>query len=421
MENVDLDFLRNQWKAELGYYWERAQKEINDYFEMTNYTLCIKASHLKSKSREQVLKDFSLDEENLKDPVFIPEILNLLEYIKKNNYDVFPTNWVSENYDHRERASDIYKYIIPRFRDVAEKLIEFKVAQYNRLYQEPAMAAPKKIFINKQFEKYGLLHYEHQIGLINNIAYHDEFYSILPILLRTLFENILYDIFKNSLNTKHTHLYFDGNNNKFADFSLLIGLLNQLSQSVYKGFIRSNIHPEIIRILKDIKTIGNLSVHDLDKKITKSDVDKIHDNVDLVLGALLNSYHQLKGADITIEPEKLDKILVKLGLSEKTKKDAKKKNVRSKKKKQQGEFSIPDISTIMSDIRLLMKNEPPNYITTIETKMDELLLKVKPSLSKGQREKLGKAYILFKNALKSQMKKTAETLFDTINIIILNS
>jgi hypothetical protein len=421
MENVDLNFLRNQWKTDIGYYWERAQKEIEDYFEMINYTLCIKARHLKTKSREQVLKDFSLDEEILKDPIFIPEILLLLEYIKKNNYDEFPYNWVSENYNHRERASYIYNYIIPRFQEVAEKVLKSKAAQYNRLYKEPKMVNSNKIFINKDFEKYSLLQYEHHISLINNITYHDDFFVILPILLRTLFENILYDIFKNSLNKRHTNLYFDEKNNRAADFSVLIELLNLLSQSAYKDIIRSNIYPKVIKILKDIKNLGNLSVHEVVKKITKKDVDTLHDEIDLVLEALLNSYHQLKGLDITIQTENLEKILVKLGLKEKINKDEKKirKKERRKKIEQQGDISISDISTLMSDIRLLMKNEPPDYIVQIQIKMDELLLKVKSSLNERQRAELGRVYILFFEALKSQFKKTAETLFNAINIIIL--
>ncbi len=426
MQKVDLDYLRKQWKDDLGYYWEEAQKEINEYFEMIKYTLCSKVDHLKSKSRDQVLKEFSLDEERLKDPVFTPDILNLLNSIKKINYDEFPNNWISGNYDHKEHASYIYHNIIPRFHEVSTKVIDFKISQYNTLYNQPEISVSKKIFINREFDKYGLLQYEHHIGLINNVAYHDEFYMLLPILLRTLFENILHDIFKDSLNNKHKNLYFDEKANRVAIFSVLISLLNQLSQSVYKGRIRSKIHPEVIRILNDIKKIGNLSVHEVIKIITKGYADIIHDEVDLVLEALLNSYYQLKGADITIQAENLEKIFAKLGLKQKSKNDLKKrkKKLRIKKKEKKGgisisDISISDISAIMSDIRLLMKNEPPNYIVSIKIKMDELLLKVKPLLNKGQREALGKMYILFNYFLETSLEKTAETLFDAINMIIL--
>lgn len=140
---------------------------------------------------------------------------------------------------------------------MSEKVIDFKVSQYNTLYNKPELSISRKIFIKKEFDKYGLLQYDHHINLINKIAYDAEFYVLLPILLRTLFENILYDIFKDSLDYRHKNLYFDEKNNRVAVFSVLIDLLNQLSQSVYKGIIRSKVHPEVIRILKYIKKIGN--------------------------------------------------------------------------------------------------------------------------------------------------------------------
>ena len=423
MEQVDIDYLRKQWKDELGYYWGRAQKEINEYFDMIKKTLCKKAKDLKSKSREQVLKEFSLDEVRLKDPVFIPEILNLLTYIKKINYDVFPEIWESGDYKHREHASYIWNSLIPEFEQTASKVVNFKVSQYNSLYKKVALQRSEKLFINKDFEKFGLKQYDHHLDLINSIAYHDKFYTILPNLLRTLFENILHDIFKSSLNNKHKNLYFDKNKARVADFSILIELLNQLSQFEYKDKIRSNIHPEVIRILKDIKTLGNLSIHEVLRKITKSYADKIHDEVDLVLEALLVSYDQLKDADISIEPKNLEKILDKIGLEKKDEKNLKKrkKKLNSKSEEHFEEKSISEISTLMSEIRLLIKDEPPDYNIKIHNKMDKLLLKSKSLIDKRQRKALGIAYILFNNVLevKPPMKKTLQTLFDLINIIIL--
>lgn len=423
MEIVDLDYLRKQWKDELGNYWGRAQKEIDEYFEMIKDTSCRKANHLKSISKDEFLKEFSLDEDRIKDPVFIPKILNLLIHIKKINYDVFPSDWVSGHYDNKEHASYIWNYLIPEFKQVAAKVLDFKTSQYNSLYQKPVLPRSEKLFINKDFEKYGLMQYEHHLDLINNIAYHDKFYTILPNLLRTLFENILHDIFKSSLNNKHKNLYFDKKKVRVADFSVLIELLNKLSQSEYKDIIRSNIHPEVIRILKDIKKIGNLSVHEVLRKITKSYADKIHDEVDLVLEALLVSYDQLKDADITIESKNLEKILEKLGLEKKDKKNLKKKKkkVNSKSEEHFEDSSISEISTLMSEIRLLIKNEPPDYIIKIHNKMDELLLRAKSLINKRQREALGNVYVLFNYVLQANvpMKKTLQTLFDVINIIIL--
>ena len=150
MEKIDLDYLRKQWKDELGYYWGRAQEEIDEYFEMIKNTHCKKVKNLKSKSREKVLKEFSLNDDRLKDPVFIPEILDLLNYIKKINYDLFPNNWVSEDYDNKEHASFIWHSLIPKFDQASEKVLDFKVSQYNSLYEKPVLPTSEKLFIKNQ-------------------------------------------------------------------------------------------------------------------------------------------------------------------------------------------------------------------------------------------------------------------------------
>ena len=41
MEKVDLEYLRKQWKDELGQYnWKQAKNEIKMYFEMIKTTKC---------------------------------------------------------------------------------------------------------------------------------------------------------------------------------------------------------------------------------------------------------------------------------------------------------------------------------------------------------------------------------------------
>ncbi len=349
MEKVDLDNLRKQWKDELGYYWGRAQKEIDEYFEMIKDTLCNKAKDLKSKSREQVLKEFSLDEDRLKDPLFIPEILILLIHIKKINYDIFPDNWVSGDYNNKEHASYIWNSLIPEFRQVANKILDFKVSQYNSLYETPVLPTSEKLFINKRFEKYGLKQYDHHLGLINRIAYHENFYVILPIFLRTLFENILHDIFKLSLNNRHKLLYFDKNKRRVADFSVLIELLNQLSQYEYKDAVRSKLNPKIMEILDEVKKKGNLTVHEVIRMIPKSYANEIQDEIDLALEALLVSYDQLaREKKIIISSERLEKIEEKLGLSNK---DEMKKG--KEQKSQTQDFGKPELKKYNFLVRLI--------------------------------------------------------------------
>ena len=94
-----------------------------------------------------------------------------------------------------------------------------------------------------------------------------------------------------------------------------------------------------------------------------------------------------------------------------------KKKKKTKKDKQVGDFS--EISNLMSEIRLLIHKDSLDIIN-IRNKMDELLLNLKSLIDKRQREALGKIYVLFNNALQIDppMKKTLQSLFDVINIII---
>ena len=353
MEKVDLDYLRKQWKDEIKYYWEPMQKEIREYLEMLTVTRYGKAQNQLNKPKEEILKEYSLTEEILSDPLFIPEMLDFLEVIKKINYDFFPQNWNSGNYNHYDHGSYIYKTLIPSLIPVAEKIVDFKVNQYNQLFNKEELIVPEKKFIDQDFEKVGLLHYESFVGLINSIAYDKKFYVLLPNLLRTLFENILNDIFSISLKNKYKYLYFDKNRGRIRDFSILIEVLNQLSNVEYKDRIRTNIYSETIKVLKEIKEVGNLSVHEVLRKITKSYADDSQDRIDLTLEALLVSYHKLKNADIEIELERLGRIENKIGLirdKNKEKKQLKNKKIPSVKKDDEITKTVRNIYDNVKDL-----------------------------------------------------------------------
>ncbi|TKJ20235.1 MAG: hypothetical protein CEE43_12880, partial [Promethearchaeota archaeon Loki_b32] len=122
--------------------------------------------------------------------------------------DLFSSNWISNGYKLYDRAFNIKNRLIPGLSEVVQEIIDFKITQFNSLYDKPELTASKKKFINKDFQRFGLKQYDHHLDLINSIAYHDKFYVILPILLQTLFENILHDIFKISQNNRHKLLYF---------------------------------------------------------------------------------------------------------------------------------------------------------------------------------------------------------------------
>ncbi len=317
MERLNLDYLRKKWKNDIKYYWEDIKKEFDNYFEMLKTTTRWKPQEKLTKSREETLKDFSLNDEKLVDPLFLPEMLDLLVEIKENNFNLFSRDWISNGYNHYDRAYYLKNRLIPGISALVQEIKDFKITQFNSLYDKPEFEASKKKFINKDFEKFGLKQYSHHLDLINSIAYHDKFYVILPILLRTLFENILHDIFKISLDDRHKLLYFDKKKTRVADFSVLIELLNQLRQNEYKDAIRSNVNPKTIEILNEVKEKGNLTVHEVGRIIHKTYAKEIQDGIDLALDSLLISYHKLENVKIIIKPERLEKISKKIGLDRK--------------------------------------------------------------------------------------------------------
>lgn len=176
-------------------------------------------------------------------------------------------------------------------------------------------AKPKDTLITFSFSRYDLHHYDTFIDLINKSAAYDNFYIILPFQLRCLFENLLYDIFLGSLHNSHKELYYLKSQNRARDFSQLIHLLNFLKEREFKPYVRDSINQKTIDILNEVQTIGNYSVHDVIRMVTKKFPKEIKDKVNLVLEPLLVSYKKLKGENIKIEDKDRElKIKEKLGI-----------------------------------------------------------------------------------------------------------
>jgi len=273
-------------------------------------------------------------------------------------------------------------------------------------------------FIDLDFSDYALTYYESYIKLINGIAYHPDFYMILPYLLRTLFENLLQDIFSQSLHDSCSDLYYI-RGKRYHDFSKLIVLLDLLKDEEYGPYISGKITKEIINELDDIRKWGNMTIHNIVRKITSTYANERKDKTMITLKPLLVAYKNLNGKDIAVENKRKYQIKLKLGIIKEEKK--KDKTKRKKKKKSLGFNQITDtskISNLMSEIRVLIDKDSKNIIN-IRNKMDQLLLNVKPLINNRQRKALGSMYVLFNDALESGLKQTSQTLFDVINVIIL--
>jgi len=278
---------------------------------------------------------------------------------------------------------------IPLFRksyeDLREEVIENATDEIELLQNQKNMIkyknkeellVPETKFIKQDFIKFGIVHYDSYIYIINRIANDKELYTILPNLLRTLFENILNDIFSTSLNDKHKNLYFSFKFNRIADFSILISLLNQLSNNEYKDRIRSHINEKVIVILTKIKENGNLSVHELLRNITFSDVSFIQDETDLALEALLTSYNKLKDANIEIEDNRLKIIEDKIGLR---KKEQQNKKLKSKSNKNSKKSFYKSVKKLFSKLDRSTKEYRINgyidesYINNISSSIKEIM------------------------------------------------
>ncbi|NHJ21824.1 MAG: hypothetical protein EAX91_12835 [Candidatus Lokiarchaeota archaeon] len=308
----------------------------------------------------------------------------------------------------------------------------FDTPRYNKLFEEmnsEIKSEEKKLtiddtiqfnenFIDIDFSDYDLTYYKSYIELINGIAIHPDFYMILPLLLRTLFENLLKDIFAQSLHNSSSDLYYRGGN-RHHDFSKLIALLDLLKDNEYGPYISGKITKEVINELEDIREMGNITVHDIIRKTPSTYTKEKKDKTIITLKPLLVAYKNLNGKNILVKNERKYQIKLKLGL---IKKEDKKDQTKSKKKKKSIKNNqITDtskISSLMSEIRALITSDSIDSLN-IRNKMDELLLNLKPLLNNRQRDALGKIYIIFNQFVESGFKDSAQILFDAINKIIL--
>jgi len=401
------------------YHWDNIQSEIDSFFEIVqrvtipdNSTRCLEKFLL---SPSDILAKFYLNEKRVKDIIYLDRIFEMLMYIKEFNF-CFPNNWNTHSYHHHNHGYSL-KNLLKAIENELEDIIHFKTEKFDLLVESPQEFKIKEKFIDINFADYGLEYYEPYAKLINGIAYNLDFYMTLPYLLRTLFENILQDIFSQSLDKSCSKLYY---NKRYYDFSKLIVLLDQLKEQEFGPYVSGKITKDTIKELDTIREKGNISIHDIGEKITPDYAINIKDTIKITLNPLLIAFKLLKGKEIPVEKRRKYKIKVKMGLIKENKKN---KNSNSKREEQLKSISSSEISRIMSKIRILIdESDLHDNRLNIRSKMDELLLAVKSiNLKNKKNEALGKMYILFNSVLETYppLKKTLQTLLDAINIIIL--
>jgi len=218
---------------------------------------------------------------------------------------------------------------------------------------------PQILFIKADFKDFQLSEYEELIELVNNSAYDDKYYRILPILLRCLFENLLYDIFQTGFDKKHTEFFFLKSQSRARDFSQLIALLNVLKDRDFKPYHKDSLNQSIIDVLKDIQMFGNWSVHQILRQVDRDFADKWEQKINRVLLALLVFYKKIQYKTIEITDQTTYDIINKtLNIDKSTKQEDKKikKNpLTGKFNKLYNRMALKDSKHVIIDIKTLLE------------------------------------------------------------------
>ena len=319
-----MEDLRNSIKEAGGLYLKQLYEEIEEYFQMVpriyNYTIRTELD----LPKHVILHKFNLLD-NLYDPLYLPELLELTTYIKENNFEYFDSRWNTYGYYHHTHGYKL-KELISKLKPLSDKIL---LARNQKLDQtiknvlksdNERIVKSSKLFITEVLDKYDLVELENYKNLINEAAYNKHFYKLLPILLRTLFENLLWIIYRDSLNKKHIELYFNKYKSRVRDFSELIKLLDILKDKDFNPYCKNIINQGTIDFLNKIKQIGNWSVHEVLEQIDPNFADEKKDATNRVLNALIVLYKSIKNKEILINEENITKIRDKLHLkSEKEK------------------------------------------------------------------------------------------------------
>lgn len=252
--------------------------------------------------------DLSKDDPNTKEiDNGIFETTFSLDFKKYDCFPIFEIRALWEKLPKLYLIDFQHSFETPRFQQFYKDIATVDIEEMNDFYEvtkkQEGMPHHKDLFIKADFKDYQLSEYDDFIELINLSAYDNKYYRILPILLRNLFENLLYDIFQTGLNEKHTDFFFLKSQNRAQDFSKLIALMNILKDREFKPFHKDSINQNIIDVMKEIQKFGNWTVHQILRQVDKDFADKWKDRINRVLNPLLVLYRKIKDKAIEIKDQ----------------------------------------------------------------------------------------------------------------------
>ncbi len=307
-----MDELSKELKKLLGTILAKLKKELYDYFDMLPKIIFSReVKEILNVPRYEILKSFSLTNEKLDDPLYIPEILLLAEHVKENNFNYFTGKWNTYGYDHYKRGY-ILKDLIEELEPVSKGIKQNRINEARKILNKAKIEmssnkfTPKPQFIDENFELYDLPHFNDTKQSINEAYNHDELYKILPILIRRLFENISYYIFRDGLDNSHREFCYNKHKNRPRDFSDLIFLLNILKGNVLNQYCTETINEGTIEVLDEIRKVGNRAVHEILAVVNKGFIEEWKkEKIPLVLKPLIVLYKNIKDTKIEITDENI--------------------------------------------------------------------------------------------------------------------
>ena len=111
-----------------------------------------------------------------------------------------------------------------------------------------------------------------------NRAYSYGLFSVIPFLVRKLFENLVIDIFKKKYGTSDIHKYYDVSNHRCHNF---LELLETLKSNITDfSHIENNFNLEFVNSVNKYREVGNSSAHSISLKFLKRDIDELSEDAE---------------------------------------------------------------------------------------------------------------------------------------------
>lgn len=182
---------------------------------------------------------------------------------------------------------------------------ELKISQYKS--QKANITQPAKTIITskvstrkKQIKKFieiktypSDFYYKLQKDI--NLAYTQEIYTAVLILIRKLLENLILDILRKRYgysSKENVNLYFNTDRRQFRPLNTLIKNLDtKIKEGDFSVFPTMN--KDLIKEISKYKDIGNRSAHTIEVDLGKDDVKKYEGKLEFVLNVLIQTLNGL--------------------------------------------------------------------------------------------------------------------------------